>query len=250
MWQQVMFHDHIPLTTVHEMESVAAETRSRCSSECWWCRAVQYFDMSEFDRNEEVLDCVLDGYEVHDLTMFDALDGDVSRVEEAKVRGIQVPTKAPPVELSPGDVHKVVLDSGADVSVMPRSWMLSQVGELTDGKSVRMLDAKGRLMANHGSKNIVLDFGPACIQDKFYASDVHAPLLSLGVLLRRGWSLDHKDGILCLCHAVEAVTIPVSFKKNSLVVDAQIMMVQDEVPEVRPVRESRIVVHAGFDLHA
>ena len=244
------FHDHIPLTTVHEMESVASETRSRCSSESWWCRAVQYFDMSEFDRDEEVLDCALDGYEVHDLTMFDALDGDVSWVEEAKVRGIQVPTKAPPVELSPGDVHEVVLDSGADVSVMPRSWMLSQVGELTDGKSVRMLDAQGRLMANHGSKNIVLDFGPACIQDEFYASDVHAPLLSLGRLLRRGWSLDHKDGILCLCHAVEAVTIPVSFKKNSLVVDAQVMMVRGEVPEVRPVKESRIVVHAGFDLHA
>ena len=96
------FHDHIPLTTVHEMESVASETRSRCSSESWWCRAVQYFDMSEFDRDEEVLDCALDGYEVYDLTLFDALDGDVCWVEEAKVRGIQVLTKAPPVELSPG----------------------------------------------------------------------------------------------------------------------------------------------------
>ena len=65
-----------------------------------------------------------------------------------------------------------------------------------------------------------------------------------------GLDLDHKDGILCLCHAVEAVTIPVSFKKNSLFVDAHIMMVQGEVPEVRPVKESRIVVDAGFDLHA
>ena len=151
-------HDRIPLATVREMESVASETRSRCSSESWWRRAAQYFDMSEFDRDEEILDCALDGYEAHDLTMFDALDSDVSWVEEAKVRGIQVPTKAPPVELSPGDVHEVVRDSGADVSATPRSWMLSQVGELTDGKSVRMLDAQGRLMANHGSKNIVLDF--------------------------------------------------------------------------------------------
>ena len=124
-----------------------------------------------------------------------------------------------------GSFHQVVLDSGADLSVMPRVWLEAGVGIRNEGgPSVRMMDAQGGIMPNFGSRCVTLDLGQACVQEVFHASDVDAPLLSLG---RLGWSLAHRNNMLHLCNDKEEVEIPVSFKRNSLVVDAQVFAVQD-----------------------
>ena len=169
-----------------------------------------HIDISEFDHDEEILDCVLDGYEMHALTMLDAPEENVSWGEEAKVRGIQMTTKAPPVEFSLGDVHRVVLDSGADLF-----WISGRLASKTNSTS-----------------QMFMHF--CCLLESAY----------VGV-----WTWTTKMGILGLCHAVEVVMIHVTFKKNNFVVDAKFTMVQKEVPQVRPVKESRIVGRAGFDLH-
>ena len=60
---------------------------------------------------------------------------------------------------------------------------------------------------------------------------VGTPLLSLGRLLRKGWSLSHRNNTLCLCF--EDVSVPVSFRRNSLVVEATVRNV--EASEMSPI---------------
>ena len=88
----------------------------------------------------------------------------------------------------------------------------------------------------------------AVLQEKFYASSVATPLLSLGRLLRKGWNLEHRNNMLCLCF--DDVAVPVSFRRNSLVVEATVHNVAatemspiTEVPEEpRPPEEVRPLV--------
>ena len=53
-------------------------------------------------------------------------------------------------------------------------------------------------MKNFESRFLTLDFGPAVVQDEFFASAVHAPLVSLGKMSRQGWTLEHRSDNLCL----------------------------------------------------
>ena len=75
-----------------------------------------------------------------------------------------------------------------------------------------------------------------------------SPLMSLGRLLRKGWSIEQRLGGLCLCNGPEAVEIPISFKRNSLVVQAGVHMVEASEPEaeVKPVVADRVRVKLNF----
>ena len=63
-----------PLTTIFEMASESSEVQSVAESE-WWCRVVQHFEVHR-DDDLAVIDCSLEGYACHDLTMFDAYEAD------------------------------------------------------------------------------------------------------------------------------------------------------------------------------
>ena len=149
-----------------------------------------------------------------------------------------------------GQCWELVLDSGADVSVMPAEWLEHAVGtEDVNSGYVSMRDAQGRDTPHLGSHLVTLDFGPACIQESFHASSVSTPLLSLERLLKQGC-----NNLLCLC--CEDVAIPVSFRRNSLVVEASIYAVQEPSlpspsagPEAfRPLTEGkRIFAKLSFD---
>ena len=161
-----------------------------------------------------------------------------------------------------GGYFEVTLDSGADVSVMPQSWLEQGVGEpLSQPGHVVMTDAQGNRMQNFGSRFLTLDFGPAVVQDEFFASAVHAPLVSLGKMIRQGWTLEHRSDNLCLVN--EDAEIPVSFRRNSLVVRAQVFAVNDSSMQagaehdgqgcvsssyqVQPVTKGRATVLFNFD---
>ena len=237
----------VPLTTVYEMEGDDSEVGSVSVSD-WWCRMVHYYDLSVDDEQEEVIEYPVGDYEVFDMTMRDAYEADLEWVVDAQVRGIRQPSRAAS-SLIDGSFHQVVLDSGADLSVMPRAWLEAGIGAKTSGgPTVRMVDAQGGIMPNLGTRCVTVDLGQACVQEIFHASDVDTPLLSLGRLLKKGWSLAHGDNMLRLCNDEEEVAIPVSFKKNSLVIDAQVFAVQGvespEPREQRPVGEQEAIVQA------
>ena len=254
----------VPLTTVYEMEGDDSEVGSVSVSE-WWCRMVQSYDLFADEDQHEVIDYPVGEYEVFDMTMHDAYEADLEWVVDAQVRGIRQPSSAVASSLVDGSYHQVVLDSGADLSVMPRAWLEAGIGvESTGGPTVRMVDAQGGIMPNLGSRCVTLDLGQACVQEIFHASDVDTPLLSLGRLLKKGWSLSHLNNMLHLCNVEEEVAIPVSFKKNSLVIDAQVFAVQGvEIPEhqeveavgeqeaaVQALNQPRIIVQTTYNIHA
>ena len=239
-----------PLCTVHELGS---ESEVEDSVTDWWCRKVDA-EVYELDDGEEVdVEGYWSGPECFDLSMDDALPGDDGWVKDyvRMVDNSELETGPP----CGGQCWELVLDSGADVSVMPAECLEHAVGtEDVSSGYVSMRDAQGRDMPHLGSRMVTLDFGPACVQESFHASSVSTPLLSLGRLLKQGWSLQQCNSLLCLC--CEDVAIPVSFRRNSLVVEASIYAVQEPPlpspsagPEsIRPLTEGkRIFAKLNFD---
>ena len=205
--------------TVYAMETVSEGEEYVEDEESWWCRRVEWYALDEDDECPcEELPQTL---EVFDLTCEDALPGD----DEWSQNYVRV-LEHGGLEEEGGQSYssfEVVLDSGADVSVMPESWLHMGIGQATSEGQVQMLDAQGVEMPSLGTRLITLDMGPACIQERFHASTVGSPLLSLGRLLKQGWTLDHRSNMLCLCN--EEVAVPVNFKKNSLTVQASVFAV-------------------------
>ncbi|CAE7834903.1 RE2 [Symbiodinium sp. CCMP2592] len=234
----------------------------------WWCYHVtasecEYYDMSTEDSSEENWTYDDTAVSVFDMTMSDALPGDEDWVQCDWAKTYVQMVQQGPSEgwTSEGIKVEVVLDSGADVSVMPEQWLQMDVGQNAPGERVLMRDAQGREMPNLGTRNVSLDLGQAVLHERFHASSVATPLLSLGRLLRKGWSLNHRNNMLCLCF--EDVAVPVSFRRNSLVVEATVHNVEasdmspiiEEVVEepsspleVRPLLEGRRH-YAAFDFN-
>ena len=84
----------------------------------------------------------------------------------------------------------MILDSGADVSVMPSSWLsLGQQVPQDQTVQTQLMDAQGAKMPHHGQKQLQLDLGDIVVQKQFAATSVESPLLSLGCLFKKGWEL-------------------------------------------------------------
>ena len=91
----------------------------------------------------------------------------------------------------------VIIDSGADISVAPLR--LASVGQTARATGVLMQDAQGRRIREHGSRIIditvsTLEGADIVIREKFAIAKIEAVILSLGRLLRWGWTLGCHDG--------------------------------------------------------
>eukprot|EP00435_Cladocopium_sp_Y103_P012321 s4658_g3.t1 len=104
------------------------------------------------------------------------------------------------------DGQLVVLDSGADISLLPQEMADREINELI------------------------------VIEDDFVVSSVRCPLVGLGRLLHRGWTLGPNPGALAGVNLVapdRGCETSLQFKRNSLAVFAHIRMVNvldDDVP--------------------
>ena len=181
------------------------------------------------------------------------VEADVSRLEfhECEELGFEVPTGVPVIGMhlqdddeieaekvetdneqrvcmissgsrdSGGSVwHEVTLDSGADLSVLPMSFL--NVGEpVEDDERMRMVDAQGKRIQYAGiTKASLLVKGwnnqEIIINEKFVVGNVKTPLLCAGKMLRQGWEVKHGTHGLCLSHGEKQVEIPLQMSKNSL----------------------------------
>ena len=88
----------------------------------------------------------------------------------------------------------IVLDSGADVSLLPSA---SLAGQHVDAPDLHLEDAQGKRLRIGGTRKAQLEFkhvfgvgdGLACgVCESFVLSAVTSTLLSFGRLLRTGWS--------------------------------------------------------------
>ena len=132
----------------------------------------------------------------------------------------------------------VILDSGADISVLPMSYR--EVGLPIDrGTSLR--DAQGGKMTNGGMRQAMIELEDEDghlveLRESFALSIVKEPLLALGKLLRRGWKIEGEGGDVRLTHGLFSKRL--QFRHNSLVVDAKIRKVGTVVNQL--VEENKV----------
>ena len=129
----------------------------------------------------------------------------------------------------------IVLDSGADISILPQS--MADCGRRgCPGKAV-LEDAQGGRLRTFGKKVAQVEcegvHETVLIEDEFIIASVQTPLISLGRLLQRGWSMVPGDGEagVHLQAPDRECQIPLCFKKNSLAVLGVIRRVSHEPGE-------------------
>ena len=126
-----------------------------------------------------------------------------------------------------GALTEIVLDSGADGSVLPASFL--SVGTSVDGaKSSQYVDAQGNPITIHDAKIAKVKFGPITFREKFVVADVTTPLISMGRLLKDGWNVSNDQDQLNLVKGKRS--IPLHFRRNSLCAFGEIRMLSEDSP--------------------
>lgn len=130
----------------------------------------------------------------------------------------------------------IVLDSGADISILPQS-MASRGRARLPGKAI-LEDAQGGRLRTFGKKVAQVEcegiHETVLIEDEFVIASVQTPLISLGRLLQRGWRMVPGSGEagVHLQAPDKECQIPLCFKKNSLAVVGTIRRASHEAGEV------------------
>ena len=107
-------------------------------------------------------------------------------------------------ETGDDDTCLVTLDSGADISVLPREFAGVGTSVASSGE-LKIVDAQGRRIAYDGltrARVRIKDRAGKTIElvEEFALGAVHRPILCAGRLLQRGWSLGGVEGQLHLKH--------------------------------------------------
>ena len=117
----------------------------------------------------------------------------------------------------------IVLDSGADVSALPLCY--SGVGTEIHHDGSLFVDAQGNALHVDSTRLAKVQFGDVTFKEKFIVSGVTTPLLSLGNIMRSGWSI-HNDGTSQWLTKDDMWT-PLFLKRNSLCAKGFIQLIQD-----------------------
>ena len=125
---------------------------------------------------------------------------------------------------------QIILDSGADFCMVPhefanlgcRSNMAKPILRDAQGAQIHIADMRDLKLITQDitGQNV-------CIKGTFAVGPIKSPLLSLGILLKQGWSLQSSNGKSCLMQ--KGVCIPINMCKNSLAINAEIHRVQEDV---------------------
>ena len=159
----------------------------------------------------------------------------------------------------PCDVE-VVLDSGADGSVLPLEFGAVGHPDRTFGGS-KFIDAQGKPINVKGARIAEVQFGQVVFRERFIIAAVTSPLISMGRLLKDGWLLQkYQNGSMALVR--NSKSIPVHFKRNSLCATGVIRMLSSpddpassstagecgQVEHVRALSLGRALHRTGFRL--
>eukprot|EP00435_Cladocopium_sp_Y103_P063021 s303_g24.t1 len=123
---------------------------------------------------------------------------------------------------------EVVLDSGADGSVLPLAYGdVGYADKSFDGS--KFIDAQGKPIQVKGVRIAEVRFGSVVFRERFIIAAVTSPLILMGRLLKDGWLLNtDKDGKMSLVR--KSKQIPVHFKRNSLCAVGAIRMLSTDDP--------------------
>ena len=121
------------------------------------------------------------------------------------------------------DECDVILDSGADTSALPLQY--ASVGIEGPAPSTCYVDAQGTPLDVQSTRVANVQFGDVTFRERFIVSDITCPLLSLGNVLKSGWSIVHHEGQPWLMKGDKKVAV--SFRNNSLCARGQISVVTE-----------------------
>lgn len=140
-----------------------------------------------------------------------------TKSQELSVRGVSM------------DAVETILDSGSDATVLPLIYAKSGQGVASDAT---LRDAQGGHIQTFGCREIQFeleseDGSRLVLRDKGHVSaSVQQPLISYGRLLKRGWVITLVDGAPKLMHLKTGSSVPVSFRRDSLVITGSIRRVE------------------------
>ena len=120
-----------------------------------------------------------------------------------------------------GVACEIILDSGADTSALPLRFGQVGVEDVMPGTS--FVDAQGMPLNVTGSRIAHVAFGDVVFKERFIISDITAPLLALGSVLRSGWNIIHEGDTPYLVKGERRVEV--LFRNNSLCAKGHIQVV-------------------------
>ena len=165
-----------------------------------------HFDISYTDDDDSWTAC--------NSRSFDLLSSDVCISDEVDFIRAIGSTSPTPVE--------VVLDSGADGSVLPLEYAHIGLHDESFHKDSAYVDAQGKPINVRGARIAEVQLGSVRFKERFIIAAVTSPLISMGRLLKDGWCLENNGGTMKLVRAGRS--IPVHFKRNSLCAHGSIRM--------------------------
>lgn len=138
----------------------------------------------------------------------------------------------------PDEPNYIIIDSGSDVTIVPSNFAecgipIPVYGELKDcqGTSIATDGARQfhfELMTTSGKQVLLKERG-------FLSTSVSSPIISYGHLFRHGWCIDSELGSPVLRHRESGISIAMSFRNDSLVVEGQIRQIQVPIQQVSTV---------------
>ncbi len=123
---------------------------------------------------------------------------------------------------------EIILDSGADVSALPRNY--GDVGVEVGQHEAQFIDAQGSPLHVRSTGIARVTFGNVVLKERFIVTDVSIPILALGHLVRAGWSLQANGQEQCLVKGNKS--FKVGFKRSSLCAVGSIKMISDSSANV------------------
>ena len=171
------------------------------------------------EEEEEFQECRELEVEVPEGAPVISMDSQVESEEEiAEVKMIQQ------MDCEPGKA-RITLDSGADVSVLPRSF--SGHGRWSPGKKgLNMIDAQGREIKHAGMTRLKMQAdSEGGRKVDFVLGDVKHPILCAGKMLRQGLSIRNEEDGLFLVHQI-GTRLPLKMERHSLLFDAYVSTVE------------------------
>ena len=124
----------------------------------------------------------------------------------------------------------IILDSGSDVSLLPMSFVADSSNTPRDHN---LRDCQGQKLQTSGTKDaelIVDDIlnGQAVLKQQFIVGEVTNCLLSLGQMMKKGWTIGKTDECDTLISPDEQLKVPVEYRSDSLAITAFVRCVSDE----------------------
>jgi hypothetical protein len=190
-------------------------------------KASESYDMTYSDSDDEW--CICEETGDGDTAYFTTFaDGTGNFAGEHGMEGGSSPPGMDKVNIRKVTVNEatpIILDSGADMSVLPLEYM--NVGFALSKKSV-LRDAQGNIMPGGALREALVELvdgagNMVVIKETFALSNVAEPLLALGKLLKKGWKVAGHDGEVYLSFG--EFNMAVQSRHNSLVTQATIRAV-------------------------